>query len=156
MSVYSAAPLQQRLVTHFSSVGTLQPSGCNGRPMSSPGLLSSGPYAGLHPTLYLLTEKYFRDRSVHPCPTGPGRPGGCLNISGSRPCPPPLPSLLHGHLFWVAYSLTGQFAVMLNVPWVNLRHRRGPRAKVTALARCGTLQKIVAIFVSILTQHSSY
>ena len=27
-----------------------QPSGCNGRPMSSPGFLSRGPYAGLHPS----------------------------------------------------------------------------------------------------------
>ena len=57
----------------------------------------------LVPTLSLLTEEYFRDRSVHPYTAGPGRPGGCLNVSGPRPCPPPplpipWPSLCPSHL----------------------------------------------------------
>ena len=55
----------------------------------------------LVPILSLLTEEYFRDLSVRPCPSGPVRPSGCSNVSGPRPCPPP-PSLFHGHLFWVA------------------------------------------------------
>ena len=56
----------------------------------------------LVPILSLLTEEYFRDRSVRPCYAGPGRPGGCFYVSGPLPCPPPPPSLFHGHLFWVA------------------------------------------------------
>ena len=36
--------------------------------------------------------------------------------------------------------------MLLNGPWVNPRHGRGPRAKVTALARRGTVQRRLYIF----------
>ena len=38
----------------------------------------------LVPILSLLTEEYFRDRSVRPCPAGPGRPSVCFNVYGPR------------------------------------------------------------------------
>ena len=65
----------------------------------------------LVPLLSLLTEEYFRGHSARPCPAGPGRPVGCFDVPGPRPCPPPPPPYSVVIIAGSRSPLMGQVAV---------------------------------------------
>ena len=98
------------------------------------------------PIPFLLTEEYFRGRSMRPHPAGPGLPVGRLNASGPRPCPTPFPSLFHGHhILGIVVPYRESSIVGRSVG--DLAPRAQATGQVTALATCGTGNNVVPCMV---------